>query len=335
MSPELTLHDWQPDLLVGFEQCPLLLGIPDERLGGDPIEGPVATLVRPVDRPRSDRAVLYIHGWNDYFFQSHVADYWQDQGYAFYALDLRRYGRSWVEGQLRGYTSDLREYFEEISLAVSELQAHHQRLVLMGHSTGGLIAALYAQEHPGLVDALVLNSPWLELQGGPLARALGPVIKSLGGQRPTAALKLPDADFYKRTLHASEGGEWDYDLGLKSAALAEIRVGWLRAVLRGHDRVAEGLAIDCPILVLCSARSEFARKWSEELKTADVVLDVKQIAKRAVNLGPLVTVVRVEGAVHDVTLSAEPVRRRAFAEITRWLSAYGPVPAYEMITATG
>lgn len=334
MSSELTLHDWQPDLLVGFEQCPLLLGIPDERLGGDPIEGPVATLVRPVDHLRSDRAVLFVHGWNDYFFQTHVADYWREQGYAFYALDLRRYGRSWVEGQLRGYASDLTEYFEEINLAVSELQAHHTRLVLMGHSTGGLIASLYAHEHPGLFDALVLNSPWLELQGGPLARALGPVIKSLGQQRPTAALRLSDVDFYKKTIHVSEGGEWDYDLALKSSAIAEIRVGWLRAILRGHDRVAEGLSIDCPILVLCSDRSDFARKWSEELRTADVVLDVKQIAKRAVNLGRLVTVVRIEGAVHDVTLSAEPVRLRAFAEITRWLSAYGPTQAYASAAAT-
>jgi hypothetical protein len=35
----------------------------------------VATLVRRIpsgEPPR--RAVLYLHGWNDYFFQTHLAD---------------------------------------------------------------------------------------------------------------------------------------------------------------------------------------------------------------------------------------------------------------------
>ena len=38
--------------------------------------------------------MLYLHGWNDYFFQTHVADYLTDLGYDFYAVELRRYGRS-------------------------------------------------------------------------------------------------------------------------------------------------------------------------------------------------------------------------------------------------
>lgn len=316
---------WQPDLLVGFEQCPLELGIPDDSSGGDPPEGPVAVLVRAQAGPHSRRAVLYVHGWNDYFFQRHLAEYWADQGYDFYALDLRRYGRSWVEGQLRGFTTDLSEYFEDLQLALEVLRKDHDRVVVMGHSTGGLTAALFAHEFPGSIDALVLNSPWLDLQGGPLARALGPVIRSLGQQRPTAVLRLPEAELYKKSLHASEDGEWDYDLELKSAPVAPIRVGWLSAVLRGHDRVALGLAIDCPVLVLCSARSDFSRKWSEGLKAADIVLDVEQIAKRATKLGPVVTVIRIEGAVHDVTLSAEPIRAQAFDEMSRWLRAYAPV----------
>ncbi|WP_432560655.1 alpha/beta hydrolase [Granulicoccus sp. GXG6511] len=321
----MTQREWQPDLLVGFEQCLLPLERRSDNLGGDPETGFGAVLVRSVERPHTGRAVLYVHGWNDYFFQRHVAEFWVDRGYAFYALDLRRYGRSWVEGQLRGFTTDLSEYFEELDQAVVELNSEHDELVLMGHSTGGLIAALYAHERPGVFTTLVLNSPWLDLQGGPLARALGPVIKTLGGQRPTTIIPPSDADFYRRTIHASEGGEWDYDLGLKSAAEALIRVGWLKAVLQGHARIAEGLTIQCPVLVLASARSDFSRKWSEQLKAADVVLDVEQIAKRAVRLGPVVTVVRIEDALHDVFLSPPAVRDRAFAEIARWLRAYAPV----------
>ena len=40
-------------------------------------------------------------------------------------------------------------------------------------------------------------------------------------------------------------------------------------------------------------------------------------------LGPVVTVVRITDGLHDLTLSAPPVRARFYAEIDRWLAAYG------------
>ena len=52
------------------------------------------------------------------------------------------------------------------------------------------------------------------------------------------------------------------------------------------------------------------------------MLDVEQIRKWAHKLADHVTLVRVEGAIHDVTMSREPVRERAFDEISRWLDAY-------------
>ncbi len=42
--------------------------------------------------------MLYVHGFNDYLFQSHVADELASHGYTFYALDLRRCGRAWRDG---------------------------------------------------------------------------------------------------------------------------------------------------------------------------------------------------------------------------------------------
>ena len=91
---------------------------------------------------------------------------------------------------------------------------------------------------------LILNSPWLDLQGSAMVRTLGtPVIDALGSRAPTSVIRLPDLGFTARTLHISLGGEWDYDLELKSRPGPPIRAGWLRAVLLGHQRVAAGLAI--------------------------------------------------------------------------------------------
>jgi alpha-beta hydrolase superfamily lysophospholipase len=323
------VRNWHPDFLPGFETTDLPLPGAAAAPGEPEDTELVATLVRRV-RPGTpggaDRrpAALYLHGWNDYFFQSHLADAVDAMGYAFYAIDLRRYGRSLRPGQLPGYITDLDDYALELDTATDLLAAEHDGLLLMGHSTGGLISSLWAAMRPGRVDGLVLNSPWLDLQGSALIRTIGsPLIEALGSRNPTSVLRLqPDLGFYARVLHSEHGGEWDYDTELKVSPSPPVRAGWLRAILVGHSRVAAGLHIDAPVLVLASSASDFGRRWHEGLKVVDTVLDVEQIAARAVRLGPHVTLVRVEDGLHDLVLSAPETRARVLAEIARWTAAY-------------
>lgn len=115
---------------------------------GEPEHSLCATLVRR-NPPKHTRAMLYIHGWNDYFFQTQLADEMAQLGYDFHALDLRRYGRSLRPGQLAGFVSDLSAYHDELDEAVRIIMHEgHDEIVVMGHSTGGLIAALWADERP-------------------------------------------------------------------------------------------------------------------------------------------------------------------------------------------
>lgn len=321
---------WEPDILDGFESMDLALPTA-ARAPGEP-EGVemVATLVRRAGGEHSPHAVLYLHGWNDYFFQTHLADALSDAGFAFYAIDLRRYGRSLRLGQLRGFIADLSEYDAELTAAADLIAGEHEHLTLLGHSTGGLTATLWAADHPERVRGVILNSPWLDLQGSAMVRALGaPVIDALGGNRPTAALPLPDSGFYARTIDAAQEGEWEYDTELKTSPSPAIRVGWLRAVLQGHQKVAAGLGLTMPVLVMTSAKTDFARKWHQGLHAADTVLDVEQIARRATKLGRHVTIVKFADGLHDLFLSRSPVRERVLEEVTRWSGAYllcgGPV----------
>jgi alpha-beta hydrolase superfamily lysophospholipase len=314
---------WSPDFLDGYETTELALP-GAEFAAGEPTDIElVATLTRKASRRIGRRAVLYLHGWNDYFFQTHLADYLGDLGYDFYAIDLRRYGRSLRPGQLRGFISDLDDYSIELDAAADLIAADHDLLLLMGHSTGGLIAALWASRNANRLEGLVLNSPWLDMQGSAIVRTLGtPVIDALGSRAPTSVIRLPDLGFNARSLHISLGGEWDYDMTLKSSPSPPIRTGWLRAILIGHQRVAAGLRIGVPILVLASATTKFARRWDEGLRVVDSVLDVEQIAARGVRLGPHVTVVRIPEGLHDVILSAPQVRKLALEEIGRFVEAY-------------
>ena len=314
---------WSPDFLEGYETTELPL--PDaEPASGEPADVDlVATLIRK-SGPRSGlRAALYLHGWNDYFFQTHLADYLSDLGYDFYALDLRRYGRSLRPGQLRGFITNLDDYSLELDAAVDLIGIDHDRLLLIGHSTGGLVTALWAAQNSDRLEGLILNSPWLDMQGSAVVRAVGtPVVDRLGSRAPTSIIRLPDPGFNARSMHISLGGEWDYDLTLKSTPGPPIRTGWLRAILLGHQRVAAGLGIGVPILVLASTTSDFSRRWHEGLRAVDSVLDVEQIAARAVRLGPHVTVVRIPEALHDLMLSAPHVRKHALDEIGRFVEAY-------------
>lgn len=268
---------------------------------------------------------MYVHGWNDYFFQTHLADYWVGQGFDFFALELRRYGRNLVPGQFKGYITDLDDYALELDQAMAIIGMDHDSVTLMGHSTGGLVASLYLSQRRGTVDALVLNSAWLDLHGSDLVRAAsGPVLTTLGTARPTALLPVRNNGFYHRSLDLAQGGEWTMEPDWKNATDFAPRIAWLAAIVAGHQRVARGLGIDVPILALASARSDFSRTWRDELRSADIVLDSNRISGAAVKLGSHVTVVRIEGGLHDLVLSAAPVREQVFAEITRWLGAYGP-----------
>ncbi|WP_296137975.1 alpha/beta hydrolase [uncultured Tessaracoccus sp.] len=320
------IRPWAADpLLPGHASLELPLA-DEPTFALEPQGSLVATLVRRGE-PRRRRAVLYVHGWSDYFFQDHVSAAFCELGFDFYAIDLRRYGRSLREGQLAGYIPDMTDYRVELDAACDVIRDEgHDSVVLCGHSTGGLIAALHADDRPGAFDAVVLNSPWIELQGSAIVRfSMHPLMRTVSAVAPTTALPMSDNGFYLRTIRAEEEGEWHFDPNLKGDKAFYVRVGWLRAVMAGQARIARGLEIDAPVLVLTSAESVgglVGGQWTDEYHHADGVLDVRRIAQRAHQLGPHVTLVRIEGALHDVALSAEPVRRRAFDEVSRFLGAY-------------
>ncbi|KAM9862090.1 alpha/beta hydrolase [Leucobacter sp. BZR 635] len=345
------MMQWGPDVLGdGFECLTFELGADDDPGFGDPsaeqAEGPlharqlVATLVRSLpssrslwerisgrDRDFEDVDVLYVHGWSDYFFQTDLAKFWTDRGARFFALDLRRYGRSLRPGQTPGYIGDLGEYDDEIEFALAEMRASapasktERKLVLLGHSTGGLVLCLWANRNPGVADALVLNSPWLELQLSSRGRQVIAPIVNLGARySPLEGIPQLDYGFYARALQevgpkadvARINTEW------KPEKSHPVHNGWLRAILAGHDLVYRGLHIDVPVCVLLSQRSALPARWSDELTRADSVLDVDDISRAALRLGPSVTLERIDGALHDIFMSAPEPRADAYARLERW-----------------
>jgi alpha-beta hydrolase superfamily lysophospholipase len=292
------MSEWVEDrLLPGFEAK--TLEFPDD------YDGRVAaTLVRlsAGDAPRG--AVLYVHGFVDYFFQRHMAERFAAEGYAFHALDLRKHGRSLLAHQHPNFCKDLAEYFADIT---SALEAIGAPVLLVGHSTGGLVCALYADrgERRAEVRALWLNSPFFDWNVDHVKRAqLG--VAALAG-RAFPFLNDPHAlsPAYIRSIHRDFDGEWDFDLRLKPLHGFPACFGWIGAVLAAQAKVHAGLAISCPVLTM----------HSDE---ADIVLDWRHIARWGRTLGPQASVLAFPGGLHDLVLSRRGVREEVFRQLFGW-----------------
>ncbi|MGE5288191.1 MAG: alpha/beta hydrolase [Micromonosporaceae bacterium] len=318
---------WQPDLLgEGYRQHVL-------ELGNDPDgEGSIAAvLVRR--EPRADEvacgAVLYVHGFSDYFFQTALADFLAERGLAFYAIDLRKSGRARRPGHTAHYVSDLALCDKELDSALAIIAGEHPDVpvLLVAHSTGGLIVPLWLDRRhaAGLLapfTGLVLNSPWFDLQGKAVHRgALTQALRVLAKVQPFRELKLAPG-VYGQTLHMSGTGEWDFDLGLKPLEGFPVTIGWLNAVRRGQARLHRGLDVGIPSLVLRSSRSYFSGDYSPLSDRADTVLDVRQIARWAGCLGAETTVTPIQDARHDVFLSLPGPREHAYAVLAAWLDQH-------------
>lgn len=292
-------------------------------------EDVVCTLVKRDPAPGSDRAVLYIHGYNDYFFQRPLADNFHRNGYNFYALDLRGYGRSLRADTDTFFVRNLNEYYADIDSALLTIrQEGNRHIVVMGHSTGGLIASLYLHdrrnERPA--DALVLNSPFLDMNMSAFLENVGvPLVSTLGKYFPFFPVSGRSLSMYAVSLLKGYRGEWEYDTKWKLTYGHPIRAGWIRAVHQAQLRVRIGLDIPVPVLVLSSDRSvRETSEWNAAYAHADIVLDVNDIQRYGRTLGPRVTSAVIPGGLHDLTLSAPEARCQFYAVLFDWLGKQQP-----------
>lgn len=294
------------------------IGLPDD------YEGSVrATLISRRAEGGSASAVLYVHGYLDYYFQQHMGEYFARAGHNFYAVDLRKYGRSWMPHQHFNYCRDMTEYFPEIDAALERIAADgNTDITLLGHSTGGLLCALYCGDGPkrNLVDRLILNSPFLEFNTGRFNRSVViPLSGALSRLFPYASAPNQLSPNYFRSVHKSAEGEWDFDVALKPAEAPPLWFAWLRAVRKAQRRVRRG-AIRIPTLVLFSDRSSWHKKWHDDATRTDTVLDVAHIARYGAMLGTDVTLREIPGGMHDLVLSRPEVRDRVLDTMERFIA---------------
>ena len=317
---------WTGDVLSGFERATFGLGADPDGEGAI-----VSTLVRRAGGSPAPLAVLAVHGYTDYFFNTDLADHFAARGLRFYGIDLHKCGRSWREGQTAHFTTDLSRYDRELELAIGVIIAENPgaQLLLYGHSTGGLVVSLWLDRvrRRGDIAALgvaglILNSPFLDLNGPPIlrTRATSSAVGAASKVAKTRILRKPGKGGYGLTLHRDYHGEFDYDLRWKPIGGFPITVGWINAIRRGQAQLHRGLDVGVPNLILRSDHSVAEDAGTDVIARGDAVLDVAHIAQWAGCIGNRQTIVPVTDAKHDVFLSLPQPRGVAYAELDRWLT---------------
>lgn len=309
---------WETDILGDkYEMTSIVM--PDDYSG--PV---IATVVRRLCEDSVDKAVLYIHGYNDYFFQKELGNEFNVHGYNFYAVDLRKYGRSILEKQQLFEARDLREYFADIDSALSIIKEDGNKdVVLMGHSTGGLISSYYmvnGGENKSDVDALILNSPFMDMNlSKVLEEYVLSVVVAISEYFPRISITQGSNDAYAQSLLKQYHGEWEYNTEWKLPLSPAITSGWLGAIDNAQNELQKGVNIGVPILLMRSSKSVYGGAWSPEFNNGDSVLDVNEISCYGRKLGDNVKELVVKDGLHDIILSRKEVRAATYDYIFNWL----------------
>lgn len=230
-------------------------------------EGEISLRVWPC--PDAVRIVVLSHGYGEHIGRyEHVAAALVERGSAVYGADHLGHGES---GGDRVLIADFDHVVDDLHAVVGLAREQHPGLpvVLVAHSMGGLVGALYAQRHGDELAGLVLSGPAIGL-----APALAPALVQLPeGTEP------PDEPIDPAVLSR--------DLSVGEAYARDPLVwhgGWRRATLeaflRANEAVDSGPGFgDLPVLYVHGEADQLvpmalARPAVERLKGADFAEEI-------------------------------------------------------------
>lgn len=273
------------------------------------------------------KAVLYIHGFADCFYNSTLAKKYSEKGYAFYGLDLRGYGRSIVDESSKFYVESLDDYFKEIDSAIYLMLQRHNVIILQGFSMGGLISSIYMKRgfYRNHIAALVLISPLFKFSTNTFQNYfLKPVILGVAKLFPFIKYNVNTARYKNYLTRISmddiySAEEIDHDKVHNKNI--PIYLGWLKAVNDSTEELSKGLGIKKPVLVLSSDKS--CKDIKKYERNSDVILDVKDIEIRSKSIGDDVTYIPIKDAIHDIFFSKKDVADECYSLLFDWLNING------------
>lgn len=321
MRPSVQHSNYQLDVLgTGYESLEIVM--PND------YEGKViCTLVRKKAPQETHKAVLYVHGFVDYFFQTEMAERFNAQGFDFYALDLRKYGRSHLPHQRFYNVLNLSEYDADLDAAIKIIEDEgHSHILLSGHSTGGLTTTLYAAHHPHhpSIQGLWLNSPFYDFNMRDFEKKyLVPKIAKLAEKFPNLQFPSRLNKYYVPSLHQIYHGEWVFNLEWKKPSMPLVSISFVNAIYQAQKEIHQGLTLNIPTLLMHSHQTTYPLRFNRAAQTSDVILNVKDMIKQAKKFTGDVEMCEIRDGLHDLVLSKRDVREKVYQSLFQWTANKG------------
>jgi alpha-beta hydrolase superfamily lysophospholipase len=141
------------------------------------------TMLLRIWKPEGDpkAIVLGLHGLGSHSGRlGYLGERFTQQGYAFYAPDMRAFGT--YPGR-KGHVESFDEYTEDMESLVAYLKLlhHEKKLFLFGHSLGAIFIIHYILKHPGEADGILIPAPAVSerLKVSSTTRRIGALLSKL------------------------------------------------------------------------------------------------------------------------------------------------------------
>jgi len=256
----------------------------------------------PSQKPKA--VLVLVHGLAEHSGRyGNVVDYFVSRGYAVCALDHRGHGKSqglpgYVE-RFSHFASDLIDFLNIVRRLFPQA-----RIIAVGHSVGGTIAAAGAVQAPAKLDGLILSGAFV-IPGTSLspvkilaARLLSLLLPKMGVDTIDAAAVSQD----KAVVRAYINDPLVYHGKVSARLGAEIITAMRRLLL-------EIAGLTLPVLIMHGSEDRLSRPEGSRLLYERVGSKHKTL-----KLYP--------GFHHE--LFNEPGRRQVFEDMERWLDIHKP-----------
>jgi len=166
----------------------------------------------------NSKTLLLIHGYHEYGGRyREVAKTFVKAGYRVVIPDMRGHGHS---SGARGHVMQWSDYHDDLDAIIKFIDVPKEKLALLGHSNGGLLAATFILDRPKRVGVAALSSPlmglsmvppkWKILLGKGISRCL-PLVSLPTEVQPEWTCKTPSVvkNFQEDPLnHHSVNTRW-------------------------------------------------------------------------------------------------------------------------------
>ncbi|MEM1644728.1 MAG: alpha/beta hydrolase [Ignisphaera sp.] len=227
----------------------------------------------------SDILVIWLHGFTAHSgLYLHVAKELASYGYNVCMYDQKGHGRT-AHGNERGYVKSFEDFvkdLEQFTLSIKE-KLNAKKVILIGHSMGGLVVLLYSGKYGRVGDAIVGIAPAVLIPVRPIVRI---IIGLLSTFTPRKRVKLPFTPEQIAELSKKLDRELAETMAKDELALRDTTVKLLSEIWRASREFWKYVdKIRKPVLLIHGDEDniipvEASKRTYDELRTSNKVLKI-------------------------------------------------------------